>query len=133
MNSKKYITKGNGLPNWSNPISHGVVANNMCFVSGQLSVNAEGQYICDTPVGEAKIAFDNFFAVLQNAGFEKEDTVFIDIAFSDLNDLPEINELFISLFPENKRPARTVYEVQKLPFGGKIKIAGTAVKDEKSN
>jgi 2-iminobutanoate/2-iminopropanoate deaminase len=33
------------------------------------------------------------------------------------------------LFSENKLPARTVYEVQKLPFGGKIKVAGTAVKD----
>jgi 2-iminobutanoate/2-iminopropanoate deaminase len=133
MNYKKYIIKGDGLPNWTNPISHGVVANNICFVSGQLSVNADGQYVCGTALKEAETAFENFFAVLQNAGFEKEDTVFIDIAFSDLENLPEINNLFISLFPENERPARTVYEVQKLPFGGKIKIAGTAVKDVKQN
>jgi 2-iminobutanoate/2-iminopropanoate deaminase len=126
MSSKKYIIKGEGLPNWTNPISHGVVANNMCFVSGQLSVNAEGQYVCGTALKEAEMAFENFFSVLKNAGFEKEDTVFID-----LENLTEINQLFISLFPENKRPARTVYEVNKLPFGGKIKIAGTAVKDLK--
>ncbi len=132
MSTKKYIIKGDGLPNWTNPISHGVVANNMCFVSGQLSVNADGHYVCGTALEEAQIAFKNFFAVLHNAGFAKEDTVFIDIAFSDLENLSEINQLFISLFPENKRPARTVYEVQKLPFGGKIKIAGTAVKDEKT-
>jgi 2-iminobutanoate/2-iminopropanoate deaminase len=129
MNSKKYIIKGEGLPNWSNPISHGVVVNNMCFVSGQLSVNSEGEFVCGTVLQEAEIAFDNFFAVLKNAGFERDDTVFIDIAFDDLENLPEINQLYIRLFPENKRPARTVYEVQKLPFGGKIKIAGTAVKD----
>lgn len=114
------------MPNWTNPISHGVVANNMCFVSGQLSVNLEGQYVCGTALKEAEMAFENFFSVLKNAGFKKEDTVFID-----LENLTEINQLFISLFPENKRPARTVYEVNKLPFGGKIKIAGTAVKDLK--
>ncbi|CAN1574577.1 TdcF Putative translation initiation inhibitor, yjgF family [Flavobacteriaceae bacterium] len=131
MSSKKYIIKGEGLPSWTNPISHGVVANNMCFVSGQLSVNLEGQYVSGTALKEAEMAFENFFSVLKNAGFKKEDTVFIDIAFIDLENLTEINQLFISLFPENKRPARTVYEVNKLPFGGKIKIAGTAVRDLK--
>jgi 2-iminobutanoate/2-iminopropanoate deaminase len=129
MSSKKYITKGKGIPNWSNPISHAVVVNNMCFISGQLSVNSEGEYISGEALEEAKIAFENFFSVLKNANFDKEDVVFVDIAFIDLDNLPEINDLFISLFPENKRPARTVYEVRKLPFGGKIKIAGTAVKD----
>ncbi len=128
MNSKKYIVKGNGLPDWTNPISHGVVANNMCFVSGQLSVDKYGKYMCGTTIEEAKIAFENFFSVLRNADFGIEDTVFIDIAFTSLDDLPQINDLYIALFPENRRPARTVYEVNKLPFGGKIKIAGTAVK-----
>jgi 2-iminobutanoate/2-iminopropanoate deaminase len=128
MNSKKYIVKGNGLPNWTNPISHGVVANNMCFVSGQMSVNEDGQYICGTTVEEAKVAFENFFSVVRNADFDIKDIVFIDIAFVNLDDLPQINDLYIALFPENRRPARTVYEVNRLSFGGKIKIAGTAVK-----
>jgi hypothetical protein len=33
MPEKKYLTHGEGLPNWSNPISHAVVVNNMCFPS----------------------------------------------------------------------------------------------------
>jgi 2-iminobutanoate/2-iminopropanoate deaminase len=129
MAAKKYITSGEGLPNWSNPISHAVVANNICFVSGQVSVSEDGNYICETALKEAERAFDNFFAAIHNAGFSKEDIVFVDIAFDDLGNLPEINQLYIKLFPEGKRPARTIYEVQKLPFGAKIKIAGTAVKD----
>ncbi|MBL7873246.1 MAG: RidA family protein [Cyclobacteriaceae bacterium] len=129
MPKKKYITHGEGLPNWSNPISHAVVVNNLCFVSGQLSVSAEGHYIEGTALQEAEIAFANFFAAIKNAGFQKEDIVFIDIAFNDLKDLPEINQLYIALFPEGSRPARTIYQAQALPFGGKIKITGTAVKD----
>lgn len=128
-NKKKYILEGEGLPKWSNPISHAVVVNNMCFVSGQLSVNNDGKFIPGTAIKEAELAFLNFFAVVENAGFEKEDIVFIDIAFNDLNDLPEINQLYIELFPENKRPARTIYQAEALPFSGKIKITGTAVKD----
>jgi 2-iminobutanoate/2-iminopropanoate deaminase len=129
MSSKKYIIEGEGLPKWSSPISHAVVVNNMCFVSGQVSVNLDGAYIPGTALEEGKLAFSNFFAAVKNAGFEKSDIVFIDIAFDDLQDLPAINELYTALFPENKRPARTIYQAQALPFGGKIKITGTAVKD----
>ncbi|NMH89358.1 RidA family protein [Flavivirga algicola] len=128
MDNKRYITNGEGLPNWSNPISHAVVVNNMCFVSGQLSVNAEGKYVSGTILEEGKLAFSNFFSALKNAGFEKDDVVFIDIAFNDLKELPEINKLYMGLFPEGKRPARTIYQAEALPFGGKVKITGTAVK-----
>lgn len=129
MGTKKYITKGEGLPNWTNPISHAVVVNNMCFVSGQLSVNTEGRYVLGTILEEGKLAFSNFFAALENANFKKEDIVFIDIAFNDLKDVPVINTLYMELFPEGKRPARTIYQAEALPFGGKVKITGTAVKD----
>jgi len=129
MNSKKYIESGKGLPKWTNPISHAVVANNMCFVSGQLSVNIDGKYVRGTALEEARLAFSNFFAALRNAEFDKRDVVFVDIAFDDLNDLPEINQLYTELFPEGKRPARTIYQAEALPFGGKVKITGTAVKD----
>jgi len=131
MNTKKYITEGKGLPNWSNPISHAVVVNNMCFISGQLSVNETGAYISQSVLNEGKLAFSNVFAALDNAGFQKNDLVFIDIAFDDLNDLPEINQLYMDLFEEGKRPARTIYQAEKLPLGGKIKITATAVKDLK--
>lgn len=129
MSSKKYIIKGKGLPNWPNPISHAVVVNNMCFVSGQLSINTDGKYISGTILEEGKLAFSNFFSVLKNAEFDKDDIVFIDIAFDNLKDLPEINKLYMELFPKDKRPARTIYQAEALPFGGKVKITGTAVKE----
>ncbi len=129
MSSKKYITTGVGLPNWPNPISHAVVVNNMCFVSGQLAVNTEGDYTSGSASEEGKLAFANFFAALKQAGFDRADVVFSDIAFDDLADLPAIDELFAQLFPEDRRPARTVYQAQALPFGGKVKVTGTAVKD----
>jgi 2-iminobutanoate/2-iminopropanoate deaminase len=129
MSDKRYIEKGDGLPNWSNPISHAVVVNNMCFISGQFAINAAGAYVPGTALEEGKMAFENFFSAVRKAGFEKADIVFVDIAFSDLKDLPEINQLYSELFLKGKRPARTIYQAAALPFGGKIKVTGTAVKD----
>lgn len=128
MSTKKYIQNVDGLPNWSNPISHAVVANNMCFISGQLSVNSCGEFVKGSILEEAKKAFENFFAVVEKSGFTKEDIVFVDIAFNDLKDISIVDQLYCDYFDENKRPARTIYQVEALPFGGKVKIMGTAVK-----
>ena len=127
--SRKFIESGARLPNWSNPISHAVVVGKMCFVSGQLSVNEEGNYVEGTITEEATLAFNNVFAALDAAGFDKSEIAYIDIAFSDLSLLNKVNKLYMSLFPEGKRPARTVYEAAKLPFNGKVKIVATAVKE----
>lgn len=129
MVGKRYIVEGKGLPQWSNPISHAVVVNNMCFVSGQLSVNEAGEYIEGSIFEEGRLAFDNFFAALTASGFDKSDIVFIDIAFENLKELPVINQLYMDIFPEGKRPARTIYQAAALPFGGKVKITGMAVKN----
>ncbi|MEL6869287.1 MAG: Rid family hydrolase [Pseudomonadota bacterium] len=130
MSQHTYITAGDGLPQWSNPISHAVVANGMCFVSGQLSVNRQGEYVSGSVHDEAVRSFDNFFAALAAAGFAKQDIVFVDIAFQDLAMLESVNTLYVSLFPEHQRPARTIYQVAALPFGAKIKVMGTAVKSQ---
>ena len=129
MSNRRFVTKGDGLPNWSNPISHAVVVNNMCFVSGQLSVNEEGEYIVGSIEEEAVRAFNNVFSAIREAGFEKNEIVYVDIAFSDLSQVEIVNALYMRLFPEGRRPARTIYEAAKLPFGGKVKVVGTAVKD----
>lgn len=128
MNERRFITQGEGLPQWSNPISHAVVVNNMCFISGQLSVNVKGEYISGTVKEEAQRAFENVFAAALASGFDKTEIVYIDIAFSDLTQLKDVNDLYMDLFPEGKRPARTIYEAAALPFGGKIKVVATAVK-----
>lgn len=128
MSELKYVSSGERLPQWSNPISHAVVAGNMCFVSGQLSVSTEGRYIPGTMLEEATLSFNNFFSAIEAAGFSLKDIVFVDIAFANLDELDVVNQLYMKLFPEGKRPARTIYEVAALPFGGKIKVMGTAVK-----
>ncbi len=128
MPEHKFITEGEGLPKWSNPISHAVVAGNLCFISGQLAVNRQGVYVSGTILEEARLAFSNFFAAVDAAGFSKNDIVFVDIAFADLSQIDAVNGLYSELFAQGSRPARTIYEVAALPFGGKIKVMGTAVK-----
>ncbi|MFZ6798460.1 RidA family protein [Undibacterium sp. Di24W] len=126
---RQFITSGDGLPKWSTPISHAVVVDNICYLSGQLSIGEDGQYIAGTAREEAARAFANLFAAIKAANFSINDLTFVDIAFIDLNELGEVNDLYAELFPEGQRPARTIYQAAALPYGGRVKVMGVAIKE----
>lgn len=126
---KRFIDSGPGLPDWSSPISHAVVVDNICYLSGQLALAQDGIYVPGTAREEAERAFANLFAAVRAADFTVEDLVFVDIAFVDLADAPEVNSLYAELFPEGRRPARTMYQAAALPFNGRVKVMGVAIKE----
>jgi 2-iminobutanoate/2-iminopropanoate deaminase len=126
---RKFIAAGDGLPAWSSPISHAVVVDNLCFVSGQLSVDDDGTYLPGTAKDEATLAFRNVFAALRHADFSPAEICFVQIDLTNLDDLPQINDVFASLFEAGRRPARTVAQAAGLPYGAKVKIAVTAAKE----
>lgn len=126
---KKFIVAGEGLPAWAAPISHAVVADNLCFVSGQLSVAADGSYVAGSAAQETTLAFRNVFAALRHAEFAPGDICFVQIDLADLADLPEVNGVFASLFAEGCRPARTVAQAAGLPYGAKVKIVAVAARE----
>lgn len=128
MVEKKYITTHNKLPAIAAPISHAVVSGNYCHTSGQIAWDKSGKFTPGTILMETKMTFRNIFAVLKAAGFTKEDIVFIDIAFVNLNNLESVTPFYKSLFKKDKQPARTIYEVAALPEGAKIKVIAIAVK-----
>jgi 2-iminobutanoate/2-iminopropanoate deaminase len=127
---RQFIATGDGLPKWSAPISHAVVVDNLCYLSGQLSIDGEGHYISGSAREEATRAFANLFSAIKAAHFSIDELAFVDIAFVDLGDVGEVNELYAELFPEGKRPARTIYQAAALPYGGRIKVTGVAVKEK---
>jgi 2-iminobutanoate/2-iminopropanoate deaminase len=126
---RRFVTQGEGLPMLTSPISHAVVVDRMCYVSGQLSVDAQGRYVPGTAADEAQRAFANLFAALRAAAFAVEELTFVDVAFSDLADLPEVNRVYGELFREGRRPARTIYQAAALPFGARIKVMGVAIRE----
>lgn len=126
--TKQYIGEVEGVPPSPSPISNAVVVGNQCWISGQLSVGEGGVYIPGTAREEAERAFDHVFRIAEAAGFERADIVYVDIAFTDLADVQEVNALCAELFPQGRRPARTIYQAAMLPFGGKIKVQAVAAR-----
>ncbi len=106
--TKRFIVDVPGVPKSPSPISNAVVAGNTCHISGQLAVYEDG-YRPGTAREEAERAFDLVFMIAREAGFRKEDIVYVDLAFANLkDDLAEVNALYGELF--DPRPARTIYQ-----------------------
>jgi 2-iminobutanoate/2-iminopropanoate deaminase len=126
---RKFVDNTYAIPKVKSPISQAVVVNKHCYISGQLSTDVEGGFINGTAVEQARQAFANVFQIAEAAGFSKDEIVFIDIAFTNLKDVEEINILYDELFDQNKRPARTIYQAAALPYGGSIKVTAIAIKE----
>jgi 2-iminobutanoate/2-iminopropanoate deaminase len=124
----RYIISATDLPAAPSPISQAVVAGDHCYVSGQLAVDITGTFRSGSARDEADLAFRNVFAALAAAGFSRDDIVYVDLAFIDLADLPQVNALFSELFPDGRRPARTVYQASALPYSGRVKVQAVAVR-----
>ena len=123
--TKRTIVEVPGVPPSPSPIASAVVVGDTCHISGQLAVYEDG-YRPGTAREEAERAFDLVFRIAEHAGFGRADIVYVDLAFADLDDLPEVNALYGDLFDEP--PARTVYQAAKLPFGAKVKVQAVAMR-----
>jgi 2-iminobutanoate/2-iminopropanoate deaminase len=126
---RQFIESGPDLPQWTAPISHAVVVDNLCYLSGQLSLDPDGTFVDGTTAAQARRAFGNLFAAVRAAGFAPEELVFVDVALVDLADIGAINEIYAELFASGRRPARTVYQAAGLPYGGRVKVMGICVRE----
>ncbi|QFT61770.1 RidA family protein [Roseivivax sp. THAF30] len=124
--TKRTIIDVLGVPRSPSPISNAVVVGNTCHISGQLAVYDDG-YRPGTARQEAERAFELVFLIAAEAGFRRDEIVYVDIAFADLDELPEVNALYGELF--DAPPARTIYQAAKLPFGAKVKVQAIAMRE----
>jgi len=123
-----FVNEVEGLPPPFSPTSFAVRLRDMCWISGQISCGPNGRYLPGEAAEEGARAFDAIFRIAEAAGLSRADIVYVDIAFQDLDDLTEINALYARLFPEGRRPARTIYQAARLPFGAKIKVQAVAAR-----
>jgi 2-iminobutanoate/2-iminopropanoate deaminase len=126
----RFIVSGPALPAAPSPISQAVVAGGHCYISGQLAVDEHGVFQAGATHEEAALAFRNVFAAVEAAGFARHEIVYVDIAFIDLADVAQVNALYAELFPEGRRPARTIYQAAALPYGARVKVQAVAVRED---
>lgn len=124
---KKIIATKNA-PGAIGPYSQGVDLGDLVFTSGQLPINpADGQLVADDIKKATAQSLDNVKAVLEEAGSSIDKVIKTTVFLKDLGDFAAMNEVYGTYFKENC-PARSCFEVGKLPMDALVEIEVIAVK-----
>lgn len=106
------------------PYSPAVLAGGLAFVSGALSIDADGVAVAGrTEALDA--AVDRMCERLAVVGGTLSDVVKLTYFVTDITLREEANRQFEHLFDE-PRPARTFLEVSNLPYGATVEIDAVA-------
>lgn len=109
------------------PYSQAVEAGGTLYISGQLPIDPSTKAMPDGIRAQTKQSLRNIAAILEAAGYTKNDVVKSTVLLKSIADFGAMNEVYAGFYTENP-PARVAYEVAALPLGALVEIETIAVK-----
>ena len=109
------------------PYVQAVQKGNMLYASGQLGLIPETGELPQGVEAQTSQSLKNVQAILDEAGFAKEDIVKTTVFITDMEDFATVNRIYADFFGEAK-PARSCVEVSRLPKDGVVEIEVIAMK-----
>jgi 2-iminobutanoate/2-iminopropanoate deaminase len=105
--------------------SHGVVAGDMMFLSGQCGFDADGRLVGDDVASQTRRAIENLASVLEAAGFALSDVATVTTFLPDLADFDEYDRAYAAAFGDH-RPARATVGADLHGRGVRVEIQAIA-------
>jgi reactive intermediate/imine deaminase len=107
--------------------SHGVSANGLLFISGQLPIDANGNKLADRGFEEqAKQTLANIQAVLTAHGVTVNNLVQVRVYVTNIDNWPAFNQIYAA-WAGDAKPARAVVPVPQLHYGFLLEVEAVAV------
>lgn len=103
------------------PFSDAVRAGDTLYLSGQLGIGADGK-LPEGIEAQTKQALENIGAILKRAGLGYSDVFHCTAMLSDMVNWPAMNKVYVTYFPEGKRPARSAFGANGLALGALIEL-----------
>ena len=103
------------------PFSDAVRVGDTLYLSGQLGIGADGK-LPDGIEAQTKQALENIGGILKRAGVGYPDVFHCTAMLSDMANWPAFNKVYVTYFPEGKRPARSAFGASGLALGALIEL-----------
>ena len=109
------------------PYSQAVRAGNLLFTAGQVALDpATGKLVTGDASAQTEQVMKNLAAVLAAGGSSFADVVKTTVFLADINDYAAVNAVYGRFFTADP-PARSAFQVGKLPLGALVEIEMIAV------
>jgi enamine deaminase RidA (YjgF/YER057c/UK114 family) len=102
------------------PFSDAVRAGDVLYLSGQLGI-VDGK-LPDGIEAQTRAALDSIGAILKRARLGYGDVIHCTAMLSDMGNWPAFNKVYVTYFPEGKRPARSAFGTNGLALGGLVEL-----------
>jgi len=107
------------------PYSQAIKWDRLVFVSGQLAINPKTGNVEGDIKSQTRQVLTNLGHILEASGSGLERVLKTTVFLADMNDFAEMNEIYASFFP-TPPPARSTFQVARLPKDGKVEIEAIA-------
>lgn len=121
------IISSQAAPKPVGPYNQAILVDRTVYLSGVLGLDKEtGKLVNGGAAGEARQALINMGHILAEAGSGFDKVIKTTILLNDINDFATINEIYKQFFTKDY-PARSTFQVGKLPLGAMVEIEAIAV------
>lgn len=103
------------------PFSEAVRVGDVLYLSGQLGRGPDGK-LPEGIEAQTKQTLDNIGETLKLAGLTHADIFHCTAMLSDMKLWPDFNKVYVTYFPEGKRPARSAFGASGLALGALIEL-----------
>lgn len=108
------------------PYSQAIRVGDLVFVAGQLGLKLGDTAVEGDVATQTEQVFRNLAAILEEAGSSLTKLVKTSVFLQDLGDFAAMNEVY-ARHVDDRPPARSTFEVAKLPSGALVEIEAVAV------
>mgnify|MGYP000042928368 FL=1 len=128
MSSLKKAIQIPNAPAPVGPYSQAILLDRQLYISGQIPLNpSTGQLEMDNIESATTRVLQNIDALLNEAGFTKDDVVKVSIFMKNLEEFQAMNAIYSAYFT-GVAPARETVQVSRLPLDVSIEISCIAYK-----
>ncbi len=126
MNAKITYTNPTDMPTPGGHYSHGVAANGMLFIAGQLPIDANGNKLASASFAvQATQTLANIAAVLRAHKLTVANLVQVRVYVTDIENWAAFNQIYAA-WAGDAKPARAVVPVPQLHYGLLLEIEAVA-------
>ena len=125
---EKQTIQTSAAPAAIGPYSQGIIAGDMVFVSGQLPVIPDTGIIPEGIRAQTEQSICNLNEILKQAGTDLQHVVKTAVFLSSMEDFAAMNEIYTGFFGTGGYPARSAFEVSRLPKDALVEVEAIAVR-----
>jgi len=110
------------------PFSEAVRVGDMLYLSGKIGVTPGTRNVVPGGIkAETKQVMDDLKRVLERNGSSLRHVVKCTVMLADMKEWGDMNEVYVTYFPKERRPARSALGVNGLALGARVEIECMAV------